>query len=153
VVHAIRVVGTLLVLAAASMSVPCGLRAEEPASVTWHNDVALAWSAASQHGRPMLVFVTCPNCRFCDKMKQGTFARPDMAETINRAFVPLAVDGGSDAPLVKELNVKYYPATFIISPQAVILARIDGYVSPEQFTQHLVRLQVPSAEPNVARGR
>lgn len=121
--------------------------------MTWHTDVALAWSAASQQSRPMLVFVTCPNCRFCDKMKQGTFARPDMAEVINRAFVPLAVDGGSDAPLVKELNVKYYPATFIISPKAVILARIDGYVSPEQFAAKLVTLQMPSAAPNVAQGR
>lgn len=127
--------------------------ADELPVVAWRTEVASAWTETCQNGRPLLVFVTCPNCKFCDKMKQGTFARPDMAETINRAFVPLAVDGGSDAPLVKELNVKYYPATFIISPKAVILARIDGYVSPEQLAARLTSLQMPSATPNVAQGR
>jgi thioredoxin-related protein len=128
-------------------------RAEEVPTVSWHTELASAWAESCQQSRPMLVFVTCPNCRFCDKMKQGTFARPDMAEVINRAFVPLVLNGGSDAPLVKELNVKYYPATFVISPQAVILARIDGYVSPEQFAAKLTSLQMPSTAPNVAQGR
>ncbi len=72
---------------------------------------------------------------------------------INRSFVPLLVDGRDRSPLVRELKVQYYPCTFIISPQAVILARFDGYVSPEQFADHMASLQTPSGVANVAQGR
>jgi protein disulfide-isomerase len=127
--------------------------ADEPAPVAWHTEVATAWSETCQKGRPLLLFVTCENCRFCDKMKQGTYARADVAEMINRSFVPLVVDGRDRAPLVQELKVKYYPCTFIISPQAVILARFEGYVSPEQFADRMTLLQIPSGVANVAQGR
>ncbi|MEX2111570.1 MAG: thioredoxin family protein [Pirellulales bacterium] len=127
--------------------------ADEPASVAWHTDMASAWSKSCQHGRPLLLFVTCENCKFCDRMKGGTYSRPEVAEMINRSFVPLVLDGRSESPLVKELKVSYYPSTFIISPQAVILARFDGYVSPEDLARRLTVLQMPSSIPNVAQGQ
>jgi protein disulfide-isomerase len=127
--------------------------ADEAPTVAWHTQLDSAWAQSCQQGRPLLVFVTCENCRFCDRMKQGTFARADMAEAINRSFVPLTLDGSVDTPLVKELNVKYYPVTFIISPQAVILARIDGYVSPEQLAARLASMPSTAATSNVAQGK
>ncbi len=126
---------------------------DDGASVAWRSEVASAWTESCQQGRPLLLFVTCDNCRFCDKMKQGTYARADVAEMINRSFVPLVVDGRTDSPLVKELRVNYYPSTFIISSQAVILARFDGYVSAEDLSRRLTTLQVPSVVPNVAQGQ
>ncbi len=127
--------------------------ADDVPSVAWHTEVATAWTETCAHGRPLLLFVTCENCRFCDKMKEGTYARADVAELINHSFVPLVVDGRDPSPLVRELKVKYYPCTFIISPQAVILARFDGYVSPEQFARRMTSLQVPTGVANVAQGR
>jgi hypothetical protein len=70
-------------------------------------------------------------------MKETTFAHPVVAGGISRSFVPLVVDGTVPTPLVNELRVSAYPATFIISPQAVILARIDGYVDPATLAGRL----------------
>lgn len=127
--------------------------AQEPSAVEWHTDLDKAWAASCQNGRPLLLFVTCDNCRFCDKMKFGTYAHPEVAETINRSFVPLAIDGSAPLALIKELNVQYYPSTFIISPQAVILARFDGYLSPRQLHDKLATVRPPAHVPNVAQGR
>jgi hypothetical protein len=47
------------------------------------------------------------------------------------------LDGNGTAQLLKDLRVTAYPSTFVISPQAVILDRIDGYLPPEALSQRL----------------
>jgi thioredoxin-related protein len=120
----------------------CGpLVAAEPASVAWHHDVNRAWQSTQQQGRPLLVFVTTNHCMYCTKMKQGTYSNAAVAATINRSFVPLVLDGEAPSPLLKDLAVKAFPATFIISPGAVILDRMDGYVSPDKLMARLAAVQ------------
>ncbi len=121
--------------------------ASDVAQVSWHTDVQKAWHATQQQGRPLLVFVTRDNCFYCSQMKDSTYTNLAVAGAINRSFVPLVLDGGGQSPLLKELKVTSYPSTFVISPQAVIVARIDGYVTPEVLTTRLLGLrpQVPVA--------
>lgn len=114
--------------------------------VAWHQDIASAWQATQQNGRPLLVFVTRDQCFYCDKMKAGTLVSPLVVASLKAAFVPLVLDGRQSSPLLKELNVKGYPSTFVISPQAVVLDRIDGYVTPEVLANRLkaIRPRPPS---------
>jgi thioredoxin-related protein len=95
-----------------------------------------------------LVFVTRDHCHYCDKMKDGTYASPLVTQSVKASFVPLLIDGRGQSPLLRELNVKGYPSTFVISPQAVVLDRIDGYVTPEVLAARLeaVRPRPPSDE-------
>ncbi len=125
-----------LILFAASASCHDALSAE-PSKVAWHTDIQSAWKAAQQQGRPLLVFVTRYNCFYCTQMKLRTYENLQIAGAINRSFVPLVIDGSVDSPLVRELKVQAFPATFVISPQAVILDRIDGYVPPEVLARRL----------------
>ena len=74
-------------------------------------------------------------------MEQSTLADPGVKATIQRSFVPLVVDGNSDSPLVKELSVKAYPATFIISTDAVVLDRLDGYLNSAALAKRLAAVQ------------
>jgi thioredoxin-related protein len=117
------------------------LAAAEQPSVAWHHDVKHAWQSTQQQGRPLLVFVTTNHCMYCTKMKQGTYANAAVAATINRSFVPLVLDGEAPSPLLKDLAVKAFPATFIISPNAVILDRLDGYVAPDKLMARLAAIQ------------
>jgi thioredoxin-related protein len=121
--------------------------ASEVVKVSWHTDVQHAWHATQQQGRPMLVFVTRDNCFYCNQMKDRTYSNLAVAVAINQSFVPLVLDGGGQSPLLKELNVTAFPSTFVISPQAVIVERIDGYVTPEVLATKLqnLRPQTPVA--------
>jgi protein disulfide-isomerase len=121
------------------------LAAAEPPSVAWHHDVKSAWQSTQQQGRPLLVFVTTNHCLYCTKMKQATYANAAVAATINRSFVPLVLDGEAPCPLLKDLAVKAYPATFIISRDAVILDRVDGYVAPDKLMARLAAVQALAA--------
>jgi len=137
----------VLVLSAASAG---GAEKRKSVDVNWHTDVTEAWKQTQQNRRPLLIFVTHENCVFCAKMKKGTLADGKIAARIDGGFVPLVIDGAQDCPLLKELNVKAYPATFVVSPDAVILDRIDGYVTADVLAKRLAQ-QTPNSQ--LARSR
>jgi thioredoxin-related protein len=118
-----------------------GAVASNTSRVTWHNDVQRAWKESQQYGRPLLVFVTRERCFHCDRMKERTFCDRAVAGAINASFVPLVLRGDGDSPLLRDLRVTAYPSTFVISPRAVILDRIDGYVAPEILASRLNSLR------------
>ncbi|MGD9721329.1 MAG: thioredoxin family protein [Pirellulales bacterium] len=125
----------------------------EPESLTWHTDLDAAWAASRQHGVPLLLFVTSDHCTFCTRMKDGTLNHPGVTSVVNGAFVPLVLHAKSESRLLQELRVVYYPTTFVISPQAVVLARIDGYISPTDLARRLSALKAPAGVANTAQGR
>ena len=106
-------------------------------SVGWQTDVNQAWKMTQQQDRPLLVFVTSEDCAYCVKMKNSTYADSFVRAQIAACFVPLELNGRDASPLVKDLHVESYPTTFIISPRAVILDRISGYVPPEALAKRL----------------
>jgi len=115
--------------------------AAESGQLVWHTDLNEAWKTTQREGRPLLVFITHDHCVHCVKMKNGTFAERRVAATISQSCVPLSLDGGDKSPLVKDLAIKGYPTTFFISPDAVVLDRIEGYVTPEVLLAHLTALR------------
>lgn len=128
------------------------LAAEGAQEVAWQKDIAQAWQTTQENGRPLLVFVTRDHCYYCTKMKDGTYASPAVARSVQAAFVPLMLDGADQTPLLRELNVRGYPSTFIISAQAVVLDRIDGYVTPEVLANRLMALRPRPPSGKLASG-
>jgi thioredoxin-related protein len=125
--------------------------AGEQAKLNWHTDVQSAWRESQQLGRPLLVFVTRQSCLYCVQMKERTYGDVNVALAIKRSFVPLVLDGGGGSQLLKDLRVTAFPSTFVISPQAVIIDRIDGYVAAETLTGRLNRLRPAVPVANVAK--
>jgi protein disulfide-isomerase len=117
--------------------------------VAWQTDVQAAWRATVANRRPLLVFVTHDHCYYCTQMKRHTYASPLVAAAIDGWYVPLELDGGSPSALLKDLKVTQFPVTFVISPRAEVLARFDGYVSPEALAGRLKHLR---AKPNLLTG-
>jgi protein disulfide-isomerase len=131
-----RILKTLTLALAASFAATLVIAAE-PGGPAWHTDVGTAWRAAQNERRPLLVFVTRDNCFFCVKMKRGTLVDPRVAAAIHAGYVPLMVDATQPSPLTKELAVSAFPTTFVISPDAIVLDRIDGYVAPDALSTRL----------------
>ena len=128
---------------ATCLAAPCS--AADVAAIAWHNDVTQAWQQAQRAQRPLVVYVTHENCVFCEKMKQQTWRDARVARAVRDGFVPLFVDATHPSLLTKELAVNAYPATFVISPQAVVLDRINGFVPPERLAARLATVRQPPA--------
>jgi thioredoxin-related protein len=118
------------------------LRAEE---IAWLHDTETAWRQTVSQDRPLLLFVTRAQCKYCAQMKKFTFADEQVRELVNGGFVPLAVDPTSDAELIKELKITAYPTTLVISPDEGLLDQFKGYLPPAEFARRLNRHRVQAA--------
>ena len=121
--------------------------------IIWLRDADEAWAEAVKADRPLVLFITRSKCRFCMKMKSVTFADPEVSEQINSSFVPLAIDPKTDAALIKELKIASFPTTLIISPDAVTLERIKGYLPPQEFLDRLARSSAPATASQTRSSR
>lgn len=130
-----RLLCTLGFILASSMLVRPALGEE----IGWLHDAEQAWTRSVSEGRPLLLFITRSNCKFCTKMKSETFVNAAVAAQINADFVPLAIDPKTDPELIKELKITAFPTMLIISPDAVTLDRIKGYLPPREFQKRLTR--------------
>lgn len=90
-----------------------------------------------REARPMLLFVTREGCLYCVRMKQQTYADAGVASEITRSFVATTVDGLQQQSLVRQLGVRVYPTTVIISPQNEVLDVIDGFVDSNVLRSRL----------------
>ncbi len=127
--------------------------ASDTAKVAWHTKVQDAWQATQQGRRPLLVFVTREDCFYCAQMNKLTYGNSAVAGAINQSFVALVIDGAGDSALLRDLKVTAFPTTFVISPQAVIVDRIEGYVRPEVLASRLGSVRSEAQVAKVAQGR
>jgi hypothetical protein len=78
-------------------------------------------------------------------MKRGTLVDQRVARAIAAGYVPLVLDATQPSPLATDLDVKAFPALFVISTQAVVLDRIDGYVAADALSNRLTLLDRQAA--------
>ncbi len=126
-----------VIAAAMVLGVGEGTLAAESESIAWSSSVEAAWRAAGSLDRPMIVFVTRAGCLPCARMKTATFVDRQVARLINERFVAVVVDGAQPTPLLNELRVHAVPATFVISSEAKILDRIEGFLPPQALAARL----------------
>jgi thioredoxin-related protein len=107
------------------------------AEVVWRSDVDLAWQESVRENRPLLVFLTSPGCRYCAQMKNQTFRDQAVASYLDESFVAVALDARKVAWLVKQRQIRSYPTTLIISPEAEVLVELKGFVPPDKLLPQL----------------
>jgi uncharacterized protein YyaL (SSP411 family) len=117
--------------------VPSLLRGDEPDATLWKNDVATAWETAKETDRPLLLYITMPNCLFCDMMKAKTFADAGVKSEIERGYVAVAMKHNERPKLIRHLRTRTYPTTVIIAPDGNVREQITGYVVAEKMKSRL----------------
>jgi thioredoxin-related protein len=81
-------------------------------------------------------------------MERDTFSDQAVVEDIQTRFVPLNVAAESNETLLRKLQVRTFPTTVILSPQARMLDYIPGYVGPQEL-----RMRLATATRSVAAAR
>ena len=112
--------------------------------IEWSHDVDAAWERTVREGRPLLLFITRSRCKYCVQMKTTTLVDAQVTDQVMSDFVPVAIDPQSEPELIKELNIKSFPTTLIVSPDALMLDQIKGYLPPAEFQKRLGRCRASS---------
>ncbi len=110
-----------------------------------HASYPAAWTAAQESNRPILVYVSMPQCPHCTKMLEQTYETNGVNEIVKGSFETLQVSRYTHAALISKLHVRWYPTTVLVGSNNKVLDMIEGYVDANTFKQ---RLQLGIASAN-----
>jgi protein disulfide-isomerase len=122
----------VVTIASGCEEIAAPVQAEE--GVHWSNELVPAWNFAIQNRRPLLIYIHSQNCLYCRKM-EAEFTNGQLATHINTNFVAVALDAKAAGELNHQAGVQAYPTTLVISPDQLLLDRIEGYLPVTQFQQ------------------
>jgi thioredoxin-related protein len=120
---------------------------QDPREVQWLRSATEAARLARETGKPILVYVRSENCHYCDLLQRKTWQDPATQAMIMREMVPLKLTLEENREAVQAMKVKGYPSTVIFSASREYLARIDGFVTPEDFHKHLSKARLAMRQP------
>jgi thioredoxin-like negative regulator of GroEL len=105
--------------------------------IKWHSDLKEARKIAVAENKPILVVFGAEWCTYCKKLEKQTINNPSIAKFINENFVPVHLDFDKEPKVGQILEVQSLPCTVILSPDAELLGRINGYHTPGPYQQNL----------------
>ncbi len=101
---------------------------------------------AARAGKRLILFFEQEGCPACLKMAQTTFPDREVAKTLQRGFVMVAIDlngarettwlDGRARPekeLAKHLDIRATPTVLILDPHGKVVQRFVGYRDPAAF--------------------
>lgn len=128
-----------------------GAGEDKPAASPWQTDVNRAWQTAQASRRPLILYFKMANCVFCRKMERETFADQALTADMREKFVAANLTLEQHGDLVKRYQVRTFPTTVIISPDARVLDHIPGYIGAKDLRTRLLvaseSLRVASEKP------
>jgi thioredoxin-like negative regulator of GroEL len=105
--------------------------------VKWQTDLQSARRQALAEGKPILIVFGAEWCGYCKKLERQTLNTPQMAEYINQNFVAVHLDLDKEKKVGDILDVRALPCSIILSPNAELLGRINGYHTPAPYQAQL----------------
>jgi hypothetical protein len=109
-----------------------------------HATYPAAWTAAQESNRPILVYVSMPQCPHCTLMLDKTYEQPEVDELVKRSFETVQAGRYTHPTLISKLHVRWYPTTVLVGPNNKVLDVIEGYVDANTFKRRL-QLGIASA--------
>ena len=106
-------------------------------TIRWHSDLRSALQKTDNSERPLLLFVTMNNCRYCTLMKQQTYMNKKVVADVNGSFVPAKINAHRFTKLISKLGIRIYPSTIVIGPDRQVIEKIPGYVDADELRTRL----------------
>ncbi len=117
---------------------------ERRGELTWHQSRATAFEEAQRTGRPVLIDFTGYTCTNCRHMEATVLSKPEIAERIDRHFVPLQLwtDDGETGPALQRYQLELtgriaLPTYAVVHPDGRLLTQLSGVVSQERYAAFL----------------
>lgn len=107
--------------------------------IRWETDLLKARAKALESDKPILIVFGAEWCTFCKKMEKTTLAEKEMVKAINERFVPVHLDFDKSKPIAEALKVKGIPSSIILSTNADVLSRKDGFAKSEEYFKVLTK--------------
>jgi len=109
----------------------------ENKAINWQSSLKEAHKLAIQQNKPIMLVFGAEWCGFCKKLEKTTLANPQLAKYVNDTFVSVHIDVDEEERVAQILDVKSLPCTIILSPNADLLGRFEGFLKPAPMYEKL----------------
>ena len=100
--------------------------------VNWLEWNKNSFEKAKKEDKPILLDLTAVWCHWCHVMDSTSYSDDEVAEIINRDFVPVKVYIDKRPDIRERYNMGGFPSTVFLNPEGYIIAG-ETYVPPERF--------------------
>ena len=121
--------------------IPAFTRGSESTAIVWHRDLIQAAQVARAQRRLLLLFLTTPDCVYCQRMVDRTLSEPRINAHVNRRYVAVQLNGKAHPQLVDQLRVSVFPTTVIAHPSGKVIAIMHGFKAAPVFALQLTKIQ------------
>lgn len=111
-----------------------------PDGVRWFDWSEEAFRKAQAEDKPVVMDLTAPWSHGCRVMDAQTYGDPEIAELLNRDYVPVRVDCDRRPDINDRFNLGGWPTTAFLTPNAELLGGAT-FVARDQMKQLLVQLK------------
>ncbi len=127
---------TVLSLTAA-ITIVLGSVAHAAELINWAGNLEEARSRAVQQNKLLLIHFWTPDCGPCKVIDKKVFPTPDVAQTINRHYVPLKINAYQDTALRDHFGVRQWPTDIVATVDGRAVHRMVTSQDPSQYIQTL----------------
>lgn len=103
----------------------------------WHKNLKAAHKLSVETDKPMLIVFGASWCHYCHKLERETLADKRTVSAIERDFIPVQLDFDKDSKIAKVLEVERLPCTVVLSPEADLLLKSEGYADYKGYLKIL----------------
>lgn len=105
--------------------------------IQWNRSLKAAHKLAIAQDKPLLIVFGASWCTYCHKLERETLGDKRISAVVDRNFIPVHLDFDRDANVAKILDVERLPCTVILTPQADLLLKVEGYAECKEYSQSL----------------
>lgn len=132
---AARIVFAVVALFFGCLGNPTSSSAAE--AVAWRTNLDAAKIEAAQSNRLVLLHFYTKSCGPCRKLDKNVFSQPQIAQSIEKDYVPVKVDAEASPALRGAFRIQRVPTEVIITPQGTQVASMG---SPSEANDYVSRL-------------
>ena len=96
-------------------------------------DIEQAFNDSQINNKSVLLIFDQDTCYYCDLFKQDVLSDEDVQSQLNENFIVVFVDINEQYTVAEQLQVMGTPTSVILDSNGQEIARIDGYVSSDDF--------------------
>lgn len=100
--------------------------------VHWAEDYKQAQAISQKSNKPIYVFISAPECPWCEKFEKTTLKNEEVIETLNKSFVPLHLERGFDE-IPKIFKQRPVPRHYIVYEKNNYFFATLGYAKAKEF--------------------
>jgi thioredoxin-related protein len=99
----------------------------------WQRSLKAAQKLALQQDKPIMIVFGASWCTYCHKLERETLADKRVVAFIEREFIPVHLDFDKEAKVARILEVERLPCIVILTPEADLLLRSEGFTEAKEF--------------------